>query len=87
MYLQGEGKGGETSLHFWVRTFLASGDAAVFSEAEAATEVIPNCVLSYAPEASGLNKLAQILKTLRNKKQMEKKGDGEKKSLEKFFNS
>lgn len=58
MYLQGEGKGSETSSHFWMRTFLASGDAVVFSEAETATEVNPDCVLSYAPEASGLNRLA-----------------------------
>lgn len=48
MYLQGEGKGSETSLHFWMRTFLASGDATVFSEAGAATEADPYCILLYS---------------------------------------
>lgn len=68
MRLQGEGKGSETSLHLGMETFSASGDAAIFSEAEAATEVNPYCVLSCASEPSGLNKLAQNLKTLKNKK-------------------
>lgn len=50
-----------------MRTFIASGDSAVFSEAEAATEVNPYCVLSNASEAS-VNKLTQNLKTLKDKK-------------------
>jgi len=79
MYLHGKGKGSETSLHFWMRTFLAAGDAAVFSEAEEARDVNPYCVLSCAPEASGLNKLAQNLKTLKNKKYMENKDNLKKK--------
>lgn len=63
MYLQGEWKGSQDFL--WMRTSLASDDAAVFSEVEAATEVNLNCVLSCASEATGLNK---NLKTLKIKK-------------------
>lgn len=51
-----------------MRTCLAVGNAAVFSEAVAATQVNPYCVLSCAPDASGLSKLAQNWKTLKAKK-------------------
>lgn len=60
--------GQERKFTFWMRTSLAVGNAAVLSEAVAATQVNPYCVLSCAPDASGLSKLAQDWKTLKAKK-------------------
>lgn len=61
-------RGQERKFTFWVRTCLAVGNVAVFSETVAAIQVKPYCVLSCAPYAFGLNKLARNWKTLKTKK-------------------
>lgn len=69
-------RGQERKFMFSMRICLAVGKVAVFSEAVAATQVNPYCVaVSCAPDAFGLNKLAQNWKTLKSKKYMEVKGD------------
>lgn len=61
-------RGQERKFTFWMRTCLAVGNVEVFSEAVAATQVNPYCVLSCAPDAFGLNKMACNWKTLKTKK-------------------
>lgn len=68
-------RGQEKKFTFWMRTCLAAGNAAVFSDAVAAIQVNPYCVLSCAPDASGLNKLAQNWRTLKTKMSVEIKDD------------
>lgn len=58
----------ERKFTFRMRPCLGVGNAAVFSEAVAATQVNPYCVLSCVPDAFGLNKLAQIWENLKTKK-------------------
>lgn len=58
----------ERKFTFWIRTCLAVGNAAVFLEAVAATQVDSYCVLSCVPDAFRLNKLAQNWKNLKTKK-------------------
>lgn len=57
-------RGQERKFMFRMKTCLAVGNAAVFSEAVAATQVNPYC----APDAFGLNKLAENWKTLKKQK-------------------